>query len=346
MSSKNITIRSKEAPLTLDKIHLSNQNQEATNQLLDEFTYYSALKKYSLPINNKILFHGHTGCGKTATARAISKALNKEIFVLNLGNFVSSKLGETSKNIAEIFKRASLEKAILFIDEFDFIGKTRDYDTKDSGEMKRLVNTVIQQIDHLNNDTLLIAATNYVEVIDTALLRRFEVQLKFDLPKNNELDIYYDELVAKFPKEFQNIKRSYNISYAEAKNFTLKQIKKKVIDVEKSKTTHLLFSYGTLQLEKVQKETYGRLLHGKEDILKNYTVQNLEINNKEVLDRSGQKFHPIAIKTNQSKDKITGTIFEISEQELIETDKYEVDAYQRVLETFVSGKKAWIYIAK
>ncbi|MBA6156464.1 AAA family ATPase [Tenacibaculum sp. S7007] len=237
MSFINIGIQSKEVTLALEELHLSNENQEAINQLLDEFTYYASLKKYNLPIDNKILFHGHTGCGKTATAKSIAKALNKKIIVLNLGNFVSSKLGETSKNISEIFKRASLEKAVLFIDEFDFIGKTRDYDTKDSGEMKRLVNTVIQLIDHLNNDALLIAATNYVQVIDSALLRRFELRLKFDLPKNKELDVYYNELVNKFPKEFQNIKRDYNISYAEAKNLTYQQVKRKLIALEKTKET-------------------------------------------------------------------------------------------------------------
>ncbi len=235
MSFINIAIHSKEATLALEELHLSNENQEAIDQLLDEFTYYSSLKKYNLPIDNKILFHGHTGCGKTATAKSIAKALNKKIIVLNLGNFVSSKLGETSKNISEVFKRASLEKAVLFIDEFDFIGKTRDYDTKDSGEMKRLVNTVIQQIDYLNNDALLIAATNYVQIIDSALLRRFVLQLKFDLPKKKELDVYYDELVNKFPKEFQNIHRDYNISYAEAKNLTYQQVKRKIIALEKTK---------------------------------------------------------------------------------------------------------------
>ncbi len=109
---------------------------------------------------------------------------------------------------------------------------------------------------------------------------------------------------------------------------------------------HYLFSYGTLQLEKVQKETYGRILSGDKDTLRKYKLEALKITNVSVLTKSGQSFHPIAIKTNDSEDCIEGFIFEITEQELFETDKYEVNDYKRVLETFVSGKKAWIYIAK
>ena len=107
-----------------------------------------------------------------------------------------------------------------------------------------------------------------------------------------------------------------------------------------------LFSYGTLQLENVQKETYGRILSGNIDILKNYKIEQLEISDTNVFAKSGQKFHPIAIKTDNPNDKIEGTIFEITKDELWETDKYEVFDYERILETFVSGKEAWIYIKR
>ena len=109
---------------------------------------------------------------------------------------------------------------------------------------------------------------------------------------------------------------------------------------------HFLFSYGTLQLEKVQIETYDRILKGKKDSLPNYKIDKLKITNKEVLEKSGKEFHPIAIKTYSPKDLIEGTIFKISELELKETDKYEVSDYKRVLETFSSGQQAWVYVAK
>lgn len=107
-----------------------------------------------------------------------------------------------------------------------------------------------------------------------------------------------------------------------------------------------LFSYGTLQSEKVQLETYGRLLKGEKDTLQGYKIDSLQITDTEVLKKSGKEFHPIAIKTSNPNDVIEGTVFEVTEEELIETDKYEVNDYQRVSETLLSGKQAWVYVAK
>ncbi|WP_299399185.1 ATP-binding protein [uncultured Gelidibacter sp.] len=235
MATHNTTISSKNKILTLDELHLSTAIREKLDQLIEEFTYIEALKKLDIPVDNKILLHGKTGCGKTATAHAIGRALKKEVITLNLGGFVSSRLGETGKNIAEIFKKASFSNAILFIDEFDFIGKIRDYDTKDSGEMQRLVNILIQQIDNLPDTSLLICATNHVEIIDTALLRRFQIKLYYELPTNQQLDTYYDRLLANYPENLNTIERTYHISYAEAKDITYQQIKANVIRLEKEK---------------------------------------------------------------------------------------------------------------
>lgn len=109
---------------------------------------------------------------------------------------------------------------------------------------------------------------------------------------------------------------------------------------------HYLFSYGTLQLESVQIENYGRILLGVKDSLLGYKLDKLKITDAEVLKKSGKEFHPIARKTDSLDDKIDGTIYEITDEELSASDKYEVSDYKRVLETFASGKKAWVYIAK
>ncbi|WP_237276163.1 AAA family ATPase [Tenacibaculum ovolyticum] len=229
LNSKN------ETTIELGNIHLSSSNKIILQQLLKEFKYINILNDYKLPVDNKLLLFGHTGCGKTTTAKAIAQILDKKIFTLNLGGIISSRLGETAKNITEVFKKASRENAVLFLDEFDYIGKIRDYDNKDSGEMKRLVNTVIQLIDQLPNDTLLIAATNHASIIDTALLRRFQLKLKFEAPNNGELDKYYDSLLLQFPEEFRNVERCYSISYAEAKDITFRAVKNKVIEIEEAK---------------------------------------------------------------------------------------------------------------
>jgi SpoVK/Ycf46/Vps4 family AAA+-type ATPase len=239
MHNYNLVINDREAVIPLEDIHFSKDNKEALNQLLKEFKHIEALKKYNLPVDNKLLLFGHTGCGKTTTAKAIAKALQKKIVILNLGELVSSKLGETAKNIASIFKKAERERAVLFIDEFDYIGRIRDYDEKDSSEMKRLVNAIIQLIDYLPSTSLLIAATNHSSVIDTALLRRFQLKLKFELPKKEELDHFYNVQLEQYPEEYRALNRIYDVSYAEAKDIIYRAVKEQVIKIEEAKVSHL-----------------------------------------------------------------------------------------------------------
>lgn len=110
--------------------------------------------------------------------------------------------------------------------------------------------------------------------------------------------------------------------------------------------TYLLFSYGTLQLENVQLENYGRLLKGEPDRLNGYKIEKLQITDTTVLAKSQLEYHPIAVKSENEKDFIKGMLFEITDTELLETDKYEVSQYHRILEIFESGKRAWVYVAK
>lgn len=107
-----------------------------------------------------------------------------------------------------------------------------------------------------------------------------------------------------------------------------------------------LFSYGTLQLEQVQLDTFGRLLKGEPATLTGYIVGEVEITDAAVLKSSGQRYHPALIKTGQTTDSVTGTIFSISEQELASADSYEVDDYVRVEERFSNSNNAWVYVAK
>ncbi len=221
--------------MTISEVQFSKKNQKQLEQFFKEYKHREAISGYNIPLNNKILLYGHTGCGKTTTANAIAKELGKPIFIINLSNLVSSKLGETALNFASVCQKAIKNEGVLFIDEFDSIGKVRDYDDKDSGEMKRLVNTIIQQIDYFPEKLVLIAATNQFKMIDTALLRRFQLKLEFELPSPEQLDHYYNTLLLSFPEEFKEFDRVYGISFAEAKDSFHKIMKEKIIAVEESK---------------------------------------------------------------------------------------------------------------
>lgn len=216
--------------IALTDLLFSDENKIALAQTIKEHQYIEELKKYNLNADHKILLYGHSGCGKTTTAKAIATALNKNIVIINLSTLINARIGETSKNIKALFDKAIREKSVLFLDEFDQIGKSRDSDDKDVGEMRRLVNTLIQLIDYFPNDSLLICATNNYNIIDTALLRRFQIRLKFEMPDEKELDLYYDKILASFPVHLQEIPRKYKISYAEAKDYIHTSMKKLIIE--------------------------------------------------------------------------------------------------------------------
>ncbi|MCY1517270.1 Proteasome-associated ATPase [compost metagenome] len=224
MNVFDLIINDKEQ-VSLADILLDEANRQKFEQLIKEHKYIEELNQYGLPANNKILLHGSSGCGKTMTAKAIANALGKNIFILNLSNVICSRIGETSQNIKQVFDKAGREKAVLFLDEFDQIGKARGNDDKDVGEMRRLVNTIIQLIDYYPTNALLLCATNHAEIIDTALLRRFQLRINFEMPTSEILDEYYEILLSRFPENLQGIARKYNISFAEAKDHTFTLVK-------------------------------------------------------------------------------------------------------------------------
>lgn len=236
MNLYNLIIQDKEQ-VTLNEVFLDKNNRNHLVQLIKENTYSKELQEYGLPVNNKILLQGSSGCGKTMTAKAIANALGKNIIILNLSNIVSSRIGETSQNIKMIFDKAARERSVLFLDELDQIGKARGSDDKDVGEMRRLVNTLIQLIDYYPEDALLLCATNHPEIIDTALLRRFQLKINYEMPSNDFLDTFYDKLLAKFPEDMRTIERKYSISFAEAKDHALTSVKAALIKKLEAKET-------------------------------------------------------------------------------------------------------------
>lgn len=107
-----------------------------------------------------------------------------------------------------------------------------------------------------------------------------------------------------------------------------------------------LFSYGTLQKEEVQIETFGRVLSGERDILTEYNLKMLEITDPEVLRKSNQKYHPILKFSGVPEDEVEGMLFEVTEEEILQADEYEVEDYKRIETIFKSGKKGFIYVGK
>jgi hypothetical protein len=107
-----------------------------------------------------------------------------------------------------------------------------------------------------------------------------------------------------------------------------------------------LFSYGTLQQANVQLSTFGRLLNGTPDALVGFKQELVEITDPDVLAKSGERFHPIVTRSGDPTDRVAGTVFEITAEELAAADQYEVDDYERAAATLASGVEAWVYVQR
>ena len=105
-----------------------------------------------------------------------------------------------------------------------------------------------------------------------------------------------------------------------------------------------LFSYGTLQQDEVQFITFGRKLEGKPDRLLGYSLSMVKITDPKVIETSGKEFHPILTPTGNEKDQVPGVVFDITPEELLQADDYEVADYKRIQASFLSGISAWVYV--
>ena len=180
--SRLALIRVEDPPLTNDIPILPDSILLALQVLIDERLRTQELVKASLAPTRTALFVGPPGVGKTMAARWIATSLNLPLLLLDLSAVMSSLLGRTGVNLRHVLDFAKERDCVLLIDELDSIGKRRN-DDADVGELKRLVNVLLQQIDEWPTlGSLLLGATNHPELLDPAIWRRFETLVEFPLP--------------------------------------------------------------------------------------------------------------------------------------------------------------------
>ena len=167
--------------LTWNRIVLSEKIVDILQEIVLENRKQDILVAYNLKPKNKLLFCGPPGCGKTQTAKILSSALGLPLVYVNLTAVFSSYLGQTATNLQKIFTYIENGEWVVLFDEFDAIARDRD-NLNEHGEVKRLVNSLLQLIDNATNQSIFVAATNHEKLLDSAVWRRFDEVIFFDNP--------------------------------------------------------------------------------------------------------------------------------------------------------------------
>lgn len=156
------------------RYYLSKREQEVAERIFGLVRVTEKLKELGISYVNSTLLYGESGTGKTTFGKYIAYRLRLPFAYLNLSNILSSYLGSSQKNISKVFEYVRESKCVLMLDELDAIGMRRS-DSKEVGEMSRVVISLMQNLDLLPNDVVLLGATNRKDIIDEALLRRFSI---------------------------------------------------------------------------------------------------------------------------------------------------------------------------
>ncbi len=173
----------------LTDLVLTDAARRACEELIEEQHRASVLRTHSLEPRHRVLLVGHPGNGKTSLAEAVAEALSAPFFVVRYEALIGSFLGETASRLKRVFDDARTTPCVLFFDEFDAVGKERG-DVHETGEIKRVVSSLLMQVDDLPSYTVVIAATNHAELLDRAAWRRFHVRLALNPPTRRDLAAY------------------------------------------------------------------------------------------------------------------------------------------------------------
>ncbi|MDO8042465.1 AAA family ATPase [Janthinobacterium sp. SUN137] len=170
----------------LNELFLDDTVRESCQELIEEQLNSVFLKNNGLEPRCKVVLAGPPGNGKTSLANAIAFELGLPIYTLKYESIIGSFLGETSAKLKRIFDFVRSKPCVVFFDEFDTLGKERG-DAHETGEIKRVVSSLLLQIDALPSHNVIIAATNHGELIDRAAWRRFELRLELKAPTPKQI---------------------------------------------------------------------------------------------------------------------------------------------------------------
>jgi SpoVK/Ycf46/Vps4 family AAA+-type ATPase len=201
-------------------------------EFIDEYSEIQLLRSHGLEPRHKVLLVGPPGTGKTSLAEVLANELKLPFLVVRYDGLIASYLGETATRLRKLTDFVSEKPCLVFFDEFDTIGKERG-DAQETGEIKRVVSSLLLQMDTIPSHCVVVCATNHPELLDRAVWRRFELRLDIPLPGEPEIREWFQRLVKDLGgttkvdgKSF--VKSLLGMNFSDIESFTLR-IRRKII---------------------------------------------------------------------------------------------------------------------
>lgn len=209
----------------LNDLILTKLVKQVCDELVEEQHRYELLQSYNLEPRHRMILTGPPGNGKTSLAEALAHELMIPMYVVRYEGIIGSYLGETANKLNKLFEFVRTQRCLLFFDEFDAIGKERG-DQHETGEIKRVVSSLLLQIDELPSHVVVVTATNHPELLDRAVWRRFQLRLSLPKPEKTQIEQWVENFRIRFenPLGYSNrtlSEKLYGLSFGEIEQFFL-----------------------------------------------------------------------------------------------------------------------------
>lgn len=223
---------------SLSDLVLPDNVVNVCNEIVQEQHRVDLLRSYGLEPRNRLLLIGPPGNGKTSLAEAIAEMLIVPLYVVRYEGIVGTYLGETANRLRKVIDFVSTRKCVLFFDEFETLGKERG-DLHESGEIKRVVSSLLLQIDSLPSHVMVIGATNHPELLDRAVWRRFHARVNLPSPSRSRIEEYFEQFQRKHNLKFEYAastlaKKMLGCNFSELEEFGISVLRQHVLNMPNS----------------------------------------------------------------------------------------------------------------
>lgn len=232
--------------LRFEDLILSSSVKDSLRELVEEQSRVDLLRSYGLEPRNRVLLVGPPGNGKTSLAEALAESMMVPLLVVRYEGVIGSYLGETASRLKKIIDYAATRRCVLLFDEFETLGKERG-DTHETGEIKRVVSSLLMQIDSLPSHVIVVAATNHSELLDKAVWRRFQLRLEVPQPTRAQIEAWFRAFEKKrdisLDYAYETLsKRLYGSNFSEIEEFGRVVLRKYVLTQPSAKMRSIISS--------------------------------------------------------------------------------------------------------